>query len=85
MSEIARRPVAYVREDGFQIVHGVDQVRIEVYVGASVSTTRLCGEDMEAAMVVNWSEEAIRHGTLQFGLRNIARVFTQSEFTFRTE
>jgi hypothetical protein len=82
-----RGPKTYVREDGFQIVQGVTAVDIHVRVGRHVSSTRLTGFDMEAAMIANWNGKIGtpgRFGALQFGVRNAEQIISGSVFTFST-
>lgn len=87
LPERQRGPASHTREDGFQIVQGITAVRIEVRVGPHVSRTSINGYDMEAAMMVEWTDPKVydRIGTLQFGLRNISSVRNSNEFTFRTD
>lgn len=90
-----RGPQSHVDEDGFQIIQGITEVTFTVRVGPHTSWTKVSGTNMEAAMKVVWREpdprlgalqpSFLRLGALQFGLRNLNRVTSRSEYSFSTE
>jgi len=90
VSEVSQRggPRSYIRGDGFQIVQGITMVNIVVRVGPHVSTTKVVGFDMEAAMMANWDNVELpggkieRLGTLQFGIRGASHITSGTVFTF---